>query len=175
MPSNATRRRKNLTRQEAGPLGAGSRVFCYCRASGHPNQEASIPEQRAELLDYATQRGYVIAGWYEDSGSGTSTDARPQFLRMIEACHASPPPVQAVLLWRRDRFARNEDDDPYFAADLRRHGVEPISVVNPSPDGPYKRLLEAVDAHGSAQFIERLRQDTMRGQRRHVDAGYALG
>ena len=41
----------------------------------------------------------MITGWYVDSSSGTTTDGRGEFLRMIDACLDHPDDLEAIILW----------------------------------------------------------------------------
>jgi hypothetical protein len=53
-------KRRNHNANSSIPLGPGARVFAYLRDSGGAEQEKSVPDQRAALIQYAEQRAWVI-------------------------------------------------------------------------------------------------------------------
>jgi len=84
------------------------RVAAYCRVStDREEQEVSLKTQIA----YYTYRilknpKYEFAGIYADDGiSGRSTENRPEFLRLIEACREGK--VDLILTKSISRFSRN--------------------------------------------------------------------
>lgn len=165
------------------PLEPGDLVFGYGRDSGGAEQEASVPQQRAQVEVYITAHGYQLAGWYADERRpGSDTENREAFLALIDACCAPPPPVKAVIVWDFARFSRNEADRAYFPALLARHGVQMISITQQLPDGPTAGIMREVLTFTDSEYLRTLSRNVKRGlaaaaaQGRHhgrqVPAGY---
>jgi site-specific DNA recombinase len=156
------------------PLVAGVQVVAYCRESGGPGEDRSIAQQRQELSAYADAQGYHVTHWFVDEARSGATDDRPQFQEMIALCRSDAPPV-AVLVWSLSRFGRNDQDGPYYRADLRRHGVEVVSVGQPIPTGPMSGMYEAMLDWHNASVLDDLRRDVRRGQMAVLRQGFVLG
>ena len=56
----------------------------YARFSSHRQREESIEQQVKICREFAEKNGYTIVKVYEDRAISGTTDARPDFLRMIE-------------------------------------------------------------------------------------------
>ena len=56
----------------------------YARFSSHNQTEQSIEGQLKTCYEFAQKNGYTIVGEYIDRAISGTTDARPDFLRMIE-------------------------------------------------------------------------------------------
>jgi DNA invertase Pin-like site-specific DNA recombinase len=61
--------------------------------------------QLSALRAHAGNRGWVIAGEYVDHGYSGVKEKRPALTRLLQAAWSGE--IQAVLVWRFDRFARS--------------------------------------------------------------------
>lgn len=161
-------------RPPLAPLTAGAQVVAYIRDSGGPAQDRSVDEQRAELSAYADAHGYAIVQWFVDEALSGATDDRPAFQCMIALCRSDDRPA-AVLMWSLSRFGRNEQDGPYYRADLRRRGVEVVAIGQPVPAGPMGNIYEAMLDWHNANFLDDLRRDVQRGHLAVLRQGYIVG
>jgi len=79
------------------------RVALYARVSTLNGQHPEM--QLSELREYASRRGWVVAGEYVDEGVSGSKDSRPALNRlMADACQRR---FDAILVWKVDRFGRS--------------------------------------------------------------------
>jgi len=101
------------------------RVALYARVSttGH-GQDVNL--QLDELRAIAKQRGWTVAGEFIDEGVSGSTSERPALSRLLAAVHGGK--VDAVMVWKFDRFARSVQHLLSALEDFRQHGVAFISV-----------------------------------------------
>ena len=77
-------------------------VALYARVS----TDGQDPElQLSALRDHAANRGWVITGEFVDQGYSGAKEKRPALERLMKAAWAGG--LQAVLVWRFDRFARS--------------------------------------------------------------------
>ena len=56
----------------------------YARFSSHNQTEQSIEGQLKTCYEFAEKNGYTVVGEYIDRAISGTTDARPDFLRMID-------------------------------------------------------------------------------------------
>jgi site-specific DNA recombinase len=170
------RRKRSAAAAARRPLSAGAAIYVYARDSGGARQEASVGDQLADLRAHAAAQGWVILAEFNDAArSGTATAHRDAFLAMIERCHEHPPPVQAVLVWHPARFGRDELDRQYFRSDLRRRGIELLSLTEAVPEGPFATIIESVLDLKDRLFVDDMSRQVRRGLRALVAAGYAPG
>jgi DNA invertase Pin-like site-specific DNA recombinase len=93
------------------PENSKKRVCAYCRVStDNEAQESSFESQVAYYNNYINSRkDWTIVDVYADEGiSGTSTEKRTDFKRMIEDCKAGK--IDMIITKSISRFARNTMD-----------------------------------------------------------------
>jgi putative DNA-invertase from lambdoid prophage Rac len=125
------------------------RVGLYHRAST-VDQDRGLA--RNELRAAAAARGLTVAMEIEEHGSGARND-RPGLQRLMDAARRGK--LDAVLVWKLDRFGRSALDLLGNIEELERCGVRFIAVtqgIDVQPNGdPMSRLILTVLA-GVAQF-----------------------
>ena len=110
-------------RRLGGMMVTQKRVAIYARVS--TVDKGQDPEtQLVGLREYATRRGFVLVGEYVDYASGLRDD-RPQYRRLVEA--ARQRHIDAVLVWRYDRFARSTHALVQALREFQHLGVDFIS------------------------------------------------
>lgn len=101
-------------------MGKAKRVGIYIRVS---TSGQTTENQRRELGRVAEQRGWQVAGVYEDAGiSGSKGRAkRPAFDQLCR--DAAQGKLDLVAAWSIDRLSRSLHDLVTFLADLEAQGV----------------------------------------------------
>ena len=142
-------------------IEAGAPVVAYVRVSTR-EQEGNSPETQREFISqYAEQHRLVILEWFEETQSGwLRGKPRDEFERM-DAFLYTHPEVEAVLVYRLDRLARN---DPDFARHLSQTDYRIISVTEDFPDSPAGRMGLRVTAAVAIGFSEGLSELVKDGQ-----------
>ena len=79
------------------------RAALYARVSTLNGQHPEM--QLAELREYASRRGWEIAGEYVDEGVSGSKESRPELNRLMADAHRRQ--FDIVLVWKIDRFGRS--------------------------------------------------------------------
>lgn len=157
------------------PQGWAVIAFAYIRVSGDAQADRGLPVagQREAIERYAQGHNITLARIFVDEARPGSTDDRPEFQAMMRLAHASPPPVDLILLWSWSRFARNQDDATFWKASLRRHGVQiqDISGETPPVDG-FEYVVESLIHWKDAQRLKEISLDAKRGQQALARAGY---
>ena len=148
----------------------------YLRRSSD-KQEQSIPDQRAFLERFAAQNGYsIVAEYCDDAISGSSAQARPDFLRMIQDAQQSGCMFKRIVVYDTSRFSRGDNiETSHYLYLLRERGVEVISATESFGDSDAEDILRPVAQWKANQYIKNLSRDTIRGQLSRVDGGWWPG
>ena len=151
------------------------RVACYCRVSteDQKRQQEPIDGQLAELRRFAAERNWTVVDEYRDEGLSGRNDRRPAFQRMI--ADAKQKRFDKVLCWKFDRFARDQYVSVLYKRELRKYGVEVISIKEPVEDNASGRLLEGILESIGGFYSENLAGDVYRGMRSSASKGYVPG
>lgn len=132
----------------------------YARYSSHNQTEQSIEGQLQICHEFAQRNGYTIVGEYIDRAISGTTDARPDFLRMIE--DSSKKGFQFVIVYQLDRFARNRYDSAIYKSRLKKNGVRVLSARENITDDAsgilVEGLLEAMAEYYSAELGQKIRR-----------------
>jgi DNA invertase Pin-like site-specific DNA recombinase len=114
------------------------RVALYARVSTLNGQHPEM--QLAELREYASRRGWEIAGEYVDEGVSGSKESRPELNRLMGDSHRRQ--FDIVLVWKIDRFGRSLKHLVNALADLDAYGVTFASLKdNLDLSTPSRRLM----------------------------------
>ncbi|MGN1138123.1 MAG: recombinase family protein [Ruminococcus sp.] len=149
----------------------------YIRVSTDNQTELSPDSQIKTIQQYAKQNGYVVPGEFifrDDGISGRKADKRPAFVKMIATAKNKPSPFSAILLWKFSRFARNQEESIFYKAQLRKNGVEVVSVSEPVIDGPFGTLIERIIEWSDEYYSIRLSGEVKRGMLEKVERGGAV-
>ncbi len=99
------------------------RVGVYARVSTHDQQ--TLPMQLGKMKEYITNRGWTLIVEVEEVGSGAKTrPKREELLRM-----AKRREIDAILVWKLDRFGRSLADLVMTLNELREIGVVFVSLT----------------------------------------------
>ena len=103
--------------------------YSYIRVSTEEqkNKGYSPDNQMRQAKDYAEMHGYHIKRVFDDSGkSGRSTEHRLELQKLLKAVEERP--VDAILIFKIDRFARNVGDFDRMYKDLKAKGIKLLSI-----------------------------------------------
>jgi DNA invertase Pin-like site-specific DNA recombinase len=116
--------------------------------------------QTRELREYCNRRGLEIAGEYVDAGISGAKESRPRLDALLTACRKRC--VDAVVVYRYDRFARSLRQLVNALEEFRSLGIEFISlhegVDTSTPNG---RLVFGIFA-SIAEFERELIRDRVK-------------
>ena len=99
------------------------RVALYARVSTHDQQ--TLPLQIEAMRQYATTRGWIIAREVTDISSGAKL--RPEREALMKAARRRE--IDAVLVWRLDRWGRSLPDLVVSLKELSELGVGFLSLT----------------------------------------------
>lgn len=99
------------------------RVAIYARVS--TNDQNTIPMQIKKCREYAKTRNWTVVSVMKDIGSGASQ--RPQRADVLKL--ARKREIDAVIVWKLDRWGRSTSDVVATLEELRELGVKFVSIT----------------------------------------------
>ena len=132
----------------------------YARYSSHNQREESIEGQLKVCNEFAAKNGYNIVAEYIDRAISGTTDARPDFLRMID--DSAKKTFSYVIVYQLDRFARNRYDSAIYKSRLKKNGVRVLSarenITNDASGILVEGLLESMAEYYSAELAQKIKR-----------------
>lgn len=120
-------------------------VVAYIRVStdGQIGEDKfGLDAQREQIKDYCRRNDMNILRWYSDEGE-SGAKYRPGFDEIVYG-EVSNPPVEAVVVAKSDRVARDINIYFYYQGALLRKGVELISITEDfGAFGVFANMLKA--------------------------------
>ena len=138
-----------------------SNAAIYARFSSHSQREESIDDQVRVCTAEAMRNGDTIVALYADSAISGTTDARPQFQRMVKDGEAGK--WEVLYIYKQDRFARDRYDAATYKRRLKRAGVRIVSAAEKIPEGADGILLESLLEGMAEYYSANLSQNIRRG------------
>ncbi len=141
-----------------------TKAFAYLRVSGKGQVEGDgFTRQLGEIREYARAHGIRLVKVFREEGvSGTKDlENRPAFVELMEALHSNG--VKLVLIEKLDRLARDLMVQETIIGDLRKHGFQLVSVLEPDllQDDPTRKLMRqlmgAIAEYEKSMIVLKLR------------------
>ncbi len=132
----------------------------YARVSTdkQAQKDLSIPAQIEAMREYAKRNGWKVAEHFVDEGESARTANRPELKRLIQHCKENKN-IDAVIVHKIDRLARNLIDYATIKAILKQKGIRLVSVSEPFDDNPIGHLLENIIASISEWYSANLGEE----------------
>jgi len=144
----------------------------YCRVSSKEQVEGtSLESQERVCREYAEKQGIQILQIFLEKGESAKTTDRTQFTQAIALCSRKKPKVDCFIVYKLDRFARNQDDHVIVRQMLGKYGTELKSATEPINSTPVGRAMEGMISV-FAEFDNNVRRERcMSGMRERVKQG----
>ncbi|MFI3327509.1 MAG: recombinase family protein, partial [Clostridia bacterium] len=139
------------------------RAVLYARFSSDNQREESIDAQLRALEEFCKRNSTVIIEKYCDHAKSATTDDRPEFLRMI--ADSKQRNFDFVIVHKLDRFSRNRYDSAFYRRELKKNGVDLMSVLEQLDDSPESIILESVLEGMSEYYSKNLSREVMKGMK----------
>lgn len=112
------------------------------------DDKCGIESQKQAILLYANEQGYNVVDWKIDDVSGAS-DKRPGFDEIINGDTIINPPIEAGIVFKNDRVARDTKLYFYYLFVLEKKNIGLLSTVEIFNEGDdfaniYRSLLQFV-------------------------------
>jgi site-specific DNA recombinase len=135
----------------------------YCRVSSKEQVEGtSLEMQERQCRDYAKRNEIEVLSVFVEKGESAKTANRTEFNKAISFCCSAKSKVNFFIVYKVDRFARNQDDHAVVRATLKRYKTELRSVTEPIDNTATGRLMEGVIS-SVAEFDNTIRTERSMG------------
>ena len=154
------------------------KAVAYLRVStdGQAGEDRyGLSAQREAIEDYASRNGFEIAEWYSDEGFSGGTMDRPGLQDLLQG--AGGAGIEAVLVAKMDRVARDLMGQLWIEKELLKNGVELVSVAEAFRGQDPANVLFRQIIGAFAQFEKSRIAERMSGGRKQKAkaGGYAGG
>jgi site-specific DNA recombinase len=157
------------------PLPVDSQVWAYFRDSGGEAQERSVNQQLEFAREYSAKHGIHLTMTFADEARPGSTTVKRDALQDLLARarqlapnrkERSPEAPDGILFWDVRRLGRDQLDNSFIKADLRRRGYTLIFLSDDIPDvGDFTPVIEAFLDWKAEQDLKDISKDAQRGLR----------
>lgn len=147
------------------------RAALYLRRSelGEEAKNSSIEIQRSETAEHASKRSHVVVQEYADPGGRSMTLNRPVLNRLM--VDAKLGKFDTVVVWKWDRFSRDQDQATVAIYQLREYGIKIESVHEPVPETAIGALKRQLHLFAAQQQRESIVLNVRAGKKARADAG----
>ena len=154
-----------------------NKAVIYTRVSTEEQAKEShysLDAQKRECKEFASKLQYKVIKTFIDAGkSAKDTKGRPAFMDMLEFAKDINNQITAVVVLHTDRFARNVGDHNIVKADLKKHGVELLSVAQPSlGNTPEANMMDNVSASFNQYWSDVIAYKTKLGMEEKARTGW---
>ena len=153
------------------------RCVIYLRVStreqaehGEGDEGFSIPAQREACVRHIRDKGWDLIDEYADRGESARSADRPQLQEML-ARIAEDGDVDAVVVHKIDRLARNMEDHVAIRALLRRRSVTLVSITENLEETASGRLVEGIHALMAEFYSANLASEIKKGMAQKAKMG----
>ena len=122
------------------------RAALYLRVSTGRQAEGdvSLPSQLDQAQRHCERQGWLVADEYVEAGLTGTDDRRPAFQAMIDRACDPDHPYDVIVVHAFSRFYRDGASMELLIRKLRKHGVEVISVTQPTGEDPSQQMMRQI-------------------------------
>ncbi|MHB8899153.1 MAG: recombinase family protein [Thermoguttaceae bacterium] len=135
----------------------------------------SLDVQEAALLRYAEQHDGSIVKLFRIAETATKSQERKAFKEMLAYARKNADELAGILVYKIDRAARNLFDYVELERLEVEHGLELISVSQPTENSPSGRMMRRTLANMAAFYTEQQSLDVKEGLAKRVESGLFVG
>ncbi len=130
---------------QSAPLAA-KRAALYLRVSTGRQAagDVSLPSQRDLTHRYCEGQGWIVTEEFIEPGASATDDRRPVFQRMLEQARDPNRRFDVICVHSFSRFYRNGAEMELTIRQLRKCGVDVVSVTQPTGDDPSQNLMRQI-------------------------------
>lgn len=144
----------------------------YLRVSTKEQAEEgySIPAQKEACSKFVKDKGWTLIDEYTDRGESAKSTDRPQLQEMLQRIREDKS-INAIVVHKLDRLARNLEDHAIIRALLRKSDIKLISVTENIEDSASGRLVEGILATIAEFYSLNLASEIKKGMHQKVKEG----
>lgn len=145
---------KNISEKANAPDVTQVALYMRVSTGAQAQRDLSIPNQRSKLEEACRSRNWTIVAEYTDVGTATN-DQRTNFQAMIGAVRDRSAKFKIIFVHSFSRFFRDEVESELYIREMKKYGVELISLTQEIGDGPVgdfiRRIFSLMDEHSSRE------------------------
>ena len=135
----------------------------YTRVSSLEQVEGTSLESQEKICrNYAEKENIEILEVFVERGESAKTANRTEFSKAIVFCSNKKQKINYFIVYKLDRFARNQDDHGVVRGVLKKYGTDLRSATEPINETPVGRLMEGVIS-SVAEFDNSIRSERSKG------------
>ncbi|MGA2034165.1 MAG: recombinase family protein, partial [Thermoguttaceae bacterium] len=135
----------------------------------------SLDIQEDALRRYAERMGGIIVKLFRIAETATKQDERKAFKELLAYAKKHAEELTGLLFYKVDRAARNLFDYVELERLESEHGLEFISVSQPTENTPAGRMQRRMLASMASFYTEQQSLDVREGLTRRVKEGWFVG
>lgn len=117
----------------------------YCRVSSAAQVDnTSLESQENACKDYAAREGVEVTKVFIEKGESAKTAQRTEFQKALGFCGDKKNHISYFIVYKLDRFSRNQNDHAITRALLKKNGISLRSVTEPINDSSTGRMMEGI-------------------------------
>ncbi|WP_279482792.1 recombinase family protein [Aureimonas sp. SK2] len=122
------------------------RAALYLRVSTGRQAEGdvSLPSQRRLTRGHCEREGWIVTDEYVEPGVSATDDRRPAFQALMDRACDADRPYDLIVVHAFSRFYRNGAEMELAIRKLRRHGVEVVSITQPTGTDPSAEMMRQI-------------------------------
>ena len=147
-------------------------AIVYVRVSSLEQVDGTSLESQERLCkEYAQREGFAVLQTYIEKGESAKTADRTEFIKAISFCSDKKNKVSYFIVYKIDRFSRNQTDYAIVKQRLQKYGTEIRSVSEKIDDTPSGKLMEVM-LSGFAEFDNNVRTErSVNGMKERLKKG----
>ncbi len=135
----------------------------YCRVSSLEQVDnTSLASQEKLCRQYAEREGINVIRVFVEKGESAKTADRTEFNKAITFCTDKKNKIHNFIVYKLDRFARNQTDHVTVQAILKKSGVVLRSATEPISETTMGRMMEGM-LSVFAEFDNNVRTERSKG------------
>ena len=121
------------------------RGIIYCRVSSVEQVAGtSLDSQEQFCREYAQRNEIEVVKVFIEKGESAKTIHRTEFTKAIALCANKKSKIDYFIVYKLDRFARNQEDHVATRAFLKKSNTELRSATEPISEDPTGKLMEGI-------------------------------
>ena len=150
------------------------KAVIYCRVSTKEQAEHgfSLVAQERECRKYILENGYTFGKIFIERGESAKTQDRTQLTKLIQYAIKNKNNVEALIIWKFDRLARNLSDQTELVKSFSKLQIRTLSVTEDNSESATGNLMRNIIG-SFAQFENDIKSErTISGMQQATKEGY---
>ena len=148
------------------------RAIIYTRVSSKEQVEGtSLGTQKEGCINYCQREGLELDKIFVEEGESAKVIDRTKLKELLEYCHNNKGKITHLVVYKFDRFARNQADHLWLRKELANMGITVKSVMEPIDDTLAGKLQEGILAVINEYDNEQRKERCIKGMQEKMKTG----